>query len=358
MNRFVRCVAGLLVGLVPLSSVSGAFWDDMNLSFGEDARWDVYGEYLYWKVAEEQLNYATLLPGGVSAFGNVQPNSTVNVRGKVKSQDADWHSGFRIGAGYSTTCSDWDAQLFWTRLHFNQRNSVKDNAGGVLPLESPVSLLVALINGGQGVPTFANHAKSHWRFDFDTIDFEIGKTLHCGCDAIVRVDVGIRGAFINQHLKTTYQGLNVGSSVAIESEVSKKNDFCSVGPTIGIDAAWQFCPEWTLATGASVGWLYGKFDLGVNSKVTAEGIGGVIDVGVHENKHRLRPTLDGYLGLAWDTCLCDKWNVDLGIFYEYQYWWNQWQTPGSVVFALIDASSTPQGDLSLQGLTVKAGITF
>ena len=68
--------------------------------------------------------------------------------------------------------------------------------------------------------------------------------------------------------------------------------------------------------------------------------------------------VDAYIGLDWDTCFCNRYIFNVGAAWEVQYWWNQWQSPSSVDATIFRGGDAPQGDLSLQGLTIFAAITF
>lgn len=76
-----------------------------------------YGEYLNWRVVQDQMQYAAVLLGGVQQIIDrieiLEETNQLNVSEKISLVDPSFkcHSGFRLGLGYENTCSDWDVQL-------------------------------------------------------------------------------------------------------------------------------------------------------------------------------------------------------------------------------------------------------
>ena len=75
-------------------------------------------------------------------------------------------------------------------------------------------------------------------------------------------------------------------------------------------------------------------------------------------KCRVRPTVDVNVSIDWSTCVSDRILILFGVAYEAEYWWNQWQVGPSAVGSLITGADSPQGDLMMQGLTIKGAILF
>ena len=226
---------------------------------------------------------------------------------------------------------------------------------------------------------------NEFRFQYDTVDLQFGVLKQCGCFC-ARPYFGGKGAWIRQRSDTGYFGLGFttgdlasggsdaseaapaqalpGDFFTIAASLNKRNDFKAGGLEIGVDSALQFWGSLALTGGFQAALLYGHFS--VESDPSFVPTAAVVAAGfpalvgnvrtLHEN--RIRPMVDAYIGLDWDTCFCNRYIFNVGAAWELQYWWNQWQAPSSVDATLFKGGNAPQGDLSLQGLTVFASITF
>ena len=227
-------------------------------------KFNVYGKVLYWKAVQEQTAYAAILPGGIQpiiqAISNenektesiglstllldlavADESGTLAIAEKLKISDPvfKYEPGFTIGLGYQTACGDWDFQLAWTRLHEKITSCVKDETGGVFPLTAPVGVIFGFVGEKETSQfSFATKAESRWKFQFDTLDFEIGKTFSfCNCVGL-RPFLGIKAASILQKQTNEYIGFDVmGEPVSLA--VEKTNNFRGVGPSLGFDASWD-----------------------------------------------------------------------------------------------------------------------
>lgn len=316
-----------------------------------------YLDYLYWKPAQDQMQYAAILPGGIEALIDEASNVPYSISADICLKEPKFQncSGFRIGIGYILPCSNWDFQLAWARLHQNISSSVCDPNQGIIPTTLPLSTLFNFIGIDPSAYSFANKAKSHWKFEYDAIDFNIGRTC-CICCIELRPYLGVKAATIRQNQHIQYYGLIIDYA-PIDAINSKKNNFKGVGPSIGLDTAWQFCSNFSLTSGICGALLYGKFDASEHPSV-------VIDYSSLEfhlcdtKKCRIRPMVDARIGIEWDTCLWCNIKFAAGISYEVQYWWNQWQPAASTMGTLLIGGNSSQGDLMLHGLTLRAAVGF
>lgn len=330
---------------------------------------EVYGDYLYWDVREDQLVYSQDLHGGVQGIINAFNTGTgvpglVEIDISTKEAKFDWKSGFRVGAGYTLNCANWDFQVFWTRLHGQTKSTITDPNSGVIPSNIPLALLfniISALNSGGTVPfALASGAHNKWHFEFDNIDFQIGKSFFICNSAAFRPFLGVKGAWIDQKLNSTYDGISLSTDtvvIPIGVRVKKTNDFRAVGPSFGIVMAWEFLCNFSLVSDFSFAAVYGKFHNNIRSFLQ-DSLGTQIDIIVRDNKHRFRPMVDGRIGLEWNNCSWECVQFVLGASYEVQYWWNQWQIPISSEVAILSGATSPQGDLMLHGLSIRAGLAF
>lgn len=320
----------------------------------------VYGEFLYWQVSQDHMQYAAELPGGIQQIiDQIEEggeNLVITENLSIISPSFKYKPGFRVGIGYQAPCSNWEFDLIYLGLNQKVKSSVSDDANGIVALTVPASSVFGFINRDVPEFGFASEATSHWDFKYQSIDFQVGRVCNV-CDCVqIRPYVGVKAASIKQKQKIQYFGFTLGDDV-VDVENYKKNDFRGVGPSFGVESAWTFFENFNLTSGIGGALLYGKFDTSINPQIIIDT--NSINVELKNNKkNRLRPVVDARIGLDWSSCLWDSFNFVIGVSYEVQYFWNQWQVPSSVGSGLITGGNGSQGDLMLQGLTVDLGFGF
>lgn len=341
----------------------------------------LYAELLYWKVVQDQIPYAAVIPGGVQQVINGLPglNSSMGdvtafLRDidRALAQDAvlvqiseefrivdpcfKYKPGFRIGLGYELPCCNWNLHLAWTRLHEKRCSRVADDAQGIFPLTVPVSTIFGFIGMDVSEFGFASRAASRWDFEFDTLDIDIGS--HCACACLnVRPFVGVKLANIKQNQRIAYFGFAIDPETIINVRNYKKNHFEAAGLSIGVDSSWTFWERLSLTSGIGAALMCGKINACTTPRVSQDE--NFITVRTKSSKKcRVRPTVNANIGLSWEPCVCDCFQLQLGVAYEVQYWWNQWQAVSSFESSFLTGGICPQGDLMMQGLTARIGIAF
>src|SRR5579883_3514835 len=107
---------------------------------------DLFGEFLYWEARQDQLQYAIDIKGGLKSVIDFVTGPAAHLTQKISIAQAafEWKPGFRVGAGYFFSCSDWDITLFWTWLHEHTTTSISDPNNGIFPSEFPASSIFDL----------------------------------------------------------------------------------------------------------------------------------------------------------------------------------------------------------------------
>lgn len=350
--RFNKLKCLLLSNVIVLSQLSAGFLDSSSAI-------TVHGDYLYWQVSQDQMQYAANLPGGIQQIiQTIEEGEFPSPFAELDIIDSSFQykSGFRVGAAYADSCSNWDVRFDWTSLHQTVNSSIFSDAQGIVPLNLPVATLFGFISGDPASFGFASGATSSWKLKFDTYELNIGKTysfLNC---LVCHPYIGVKGATIKQNQNISYLGFTLGDTAVIATS-NNKNNFYGVGPSFGFESSWEVLDNLNLNSGVCASLLYGKFNVDQTPLVVVD----TLAVGVvlnNSKKHRLCPTVDANLGFDYSTCLMDQFHLTVGVSYELQYWWNQWQAPASFVSTLITGGSTTPGDLMMQGLTASLAITF
>lgn len=300
-------------------------------------------DYLYWKIDEDKLGYAV-------HASNLPTDDTLPQIEKLKEQEFKWTSGFRVGAGYNIPYDSWNLFLNWTHLHIQTTSHTRSDDFLVFGFGDTAASNEIIIG---------NDASSKWVFEFNMIDFELGKRCLIGQKLLLRPHIGLKGGWIDQSQKIGYDDF-IDSITLLPvslSAVKKKNDFSAIGPRIGVDSRWLMGKQFSIFSNFSGALLYGNFDV----KATYTNIepfsesppGGTI----WSKQHRLRPTVQMLLGADWERHFTKNIWLHIGAAYELQYFWNQWQVlsaPQSIVLGQFH----DDGDLTMHGLTVQLAIGF
>lgn len=329
----------------------------------EDSCLEIYGEYLFWEVVQDQIPYAARLPGGLQGLINaIETNMSLKESTSIIDVPFDWKSGFRVGIEYAPPCAEWDVQVVWTRLHEAIKGSTLTLDRSIIPLAEPTSIVLAFINRPSPNFSLATGANCDWRFHYDIVDVLWGNSYTCGECVHLRPSIGVKMADINQRLIVDYLGMAVQLNpqdptlIPATVRVQKVNKFLAAGPSLYVGTAWKFARHWALSGGVGAALLYGKFTAYDRPLISVGP--NAFEVTVKSNKqHRIRPTVNARFGIDWTGCICCQ-KVGIGVAYEWQYWWNQWQAQYSLPGTMLNSGGAPQGDLMLQGLTVRGSLLF
>jgi hypothetical protein len=312
---------------------------------------NIYGDFIYWKVVQDQLQYAALSPEGIQGF-NVQSTNGKNTY-TILDPRFEYKPGFRLGLGYESPCSNWDVQSVWTHLTQGVSSSVKDNQNALVPVAVPVATLLGSFDDQL---SGSRQAKSRWDFKYDTIDIELGWSCCLGQRLSARPFLGLKVAAIRQEQNIKYLGFSI-NDVPATIKTNRKNNFYGVGPSIGFDASWEICQDLYLKSSLCGAFVYGRFHASDNPHIEIPGQ--TLTVLMKNNKkNRLHPTVDFDIGVDSNMCLCNKYQINVGLFYSLQYWWNHWHAPNSYISNILLGGGSSGGDLSMQGITGRLGVTF
>ncbi len=291
-------------------------------------------DYLHWKAQEDQLNCAINIVGGFPKDGLIfaQNVSLVN-------QFFQAGPGFRalVGAEYE----EKDALLAWTHLEKSVCCSVQGDTKGIFA----TAFFGFLDTGG----LLASEVTSKWHLDFNTVDAQLAHTWF-PLDALsFRPYLSVKWARIKQAQNIDYSGIESGFTISVE----RTNNFSGVGPCIGVDEKIYLFRCFNIVGSVSGALLYGEFEMSSRNKILVEtdSLGPIVT----ECKKRLRPMAHILIGCTWEPTI-GQGNLELGVAYEAQYWWSQWQMMPSAI--ALFANALPQGDLTMHGLNVRVGLRF
>lgn len=275
----------------------------------------VSGELLYWKPE---------LCGLEGAFGRTTIATTVdgnaNTITTITESDeephAKWNAGFRVGAEVSY--NDFDVEVKWT--HFNGHAKFRDD-----------------------------EQFGKWRLKYSIIDLTFGRSF-CVSSFYLKPFVGIRAAKIHQkltaHLETFFTSSLIGDSTVFTDKDDKEN-FCGVGPQIGIDAEWYLGCNFSLYGSVAFITYYGDVK-GRNFNVDT--FTSTISVCNGKKKHCFNNlATDGAIGIRFDSTSNNCCGCDIDFMLKLGLEQNR-------IYDFSDLGS--DGNFSLYGGVFAAGVTI
>lgn len=316
----------------------------------------ISADFLYWMIREDHLGYAN------STGKELTANPTM---GKVFHPDFKMKPGFKVGLGAGYNHDGWDTSLEYTWIRAQNITS-HATASSTLRLEDAFWILALGNSTGVGTtPTVLNEAFAKWSLHyFNVIDLELGRNFYVSRYLQLRPHVGFKGSWQKQFFNITYDETSgsqttpppaIGDSVT--SLMNQSQFFWGVGIRAGLDTSWYFTRSFSLVGNVAISGLWGQFKVDRSNTCHDNTVnvfvhGASAPFHVHNNFHTIKPVIEGFVGLRWETYTCDNafhFAFDAG--WEIQWWSQQNQ------FFKFNVEGDG-GDLNLQGLTIKARFDF
>ena len=286
-------------------------------------------DMLYWRASEE----------ATAVWSDVVPVTSPSF--SAETLRFDWSPGFRVGCGYQPDADSWDVKLYWTNL----RTSQEAEAGG-LAIVIP-QFFSGFVGGNQ---CYFNVAAIDWTLNYNTIDLELGRKITIGESAWIRPSMGIKAAIIKQDIHTYLTDYLLD----ITAEERVAHDFWGLGPSFGIDGAWNLpkCNNLSLVGSFAGDFLFGQWNVNDAYVRTDDnpqfGKYQTYTTSMKDSSLGV-PTLRGFLGLQWAHK--GKIAITAQAGYEMQWWANQQRL-------LMFQQLPMHGDLTLEGLTCGVSIGY
>ncbi len=203
------------------------------------------GDFLYWQTTQTGMAYGFIN----QAYGNISTKieSIENVQFRFK-------PGVRASLGIRPHYDGWVADFVWTHLFSKAEgaSNLPDTFGalGITPLYQNVQQL----NNNAGT-----NASATWRMSYNTLDFDLNRTIPFGNCFGLKAHMGLRSLWMNQ--KYTQWFLNLYDSSTAPSLVFNaagffKEKIWGLGPMLGIDSYWKLWRGFHLFGKASFAFMW------------------------------------------------------------------------------------------------------
>jgi hypothetical protein len=296
---------------------------------------------------------------GLPLFVENKSTSSNLTNSKAVGLNWDWNAGCRVGIGYNVPHDGWDLSLTW--LHFNTQANRYQKAGSNQILWPSLTHPAELIGsspsiGGGGF----QKTKAHWAMNLNQLDLDLGREFYVSKWLTLRPHVGLRNAWLNQHMKVSYNRLSNGAgsfTSGIDDQIKMRTNFWGLGLETGLDTQWGLGCGWSIYGDASFAFLYGFHE----PDRTDELSNGIKFkwVNMDWSFRGTRAIADLELGLRFDAWTDDErvhFRVQAG--WEHHCYFNQNQFIHFVDNSAIGNFVGNQGDLTLQGWTLSARLDF
>lgn len=299
----------------------------------------IAGEFIWWRARGEELFFAQ----NITSF-SIDPAGNIRVAVKDEEVDYEYAPGWKLGIGGNLPFDGWDIYAKWTHFHNHPVTTAHTSPARLSPLF------------GQGTPgqelLVGEKATGSWNVMFNAIDIDWGRMLYLSHSLYIRPSFGVKTAWIHQRL-----GFKIEDNSGIVSQnpfpnvfLQATNKYWGIGPYFAMSGVWNWAWGFGLYGELSGALFWGQFrqDLEVENVNTLNGT--TVNAQSNTKTHRVRPTLQMFIGLDWRSCVYKDWiALNFRAGWEVQYFWSQFVNP----FGGIEES-----DFSLEGITASARIDF
>lgn len=282
--------------------------------------WFVTADAMVWIAHEDGL--APVIENNSSTA--TLDNASNYFNSEIHHLDFKWDWAFRLGAGCDLSHDDWDIYADWVHFYDHAHKHVDADASAttnfacndLFPTFSGFAVSNTDIDTGLENQLQVTESKAHWKLRLDMIDFELGRSFYTGKWMSIRPFIGLRNAWIRQHMDINYDGGNMAASgnevgsLILTDFVKMKNHFSGFGPRFGVDTQWNFAKEWSFFGDVALSVLYGRFKIEQEERF---GTGNIIVLNNQSFNNRILEVDDHFRASRVIT------DMILGIRYEHKF---------------------------------------
>jgi hypothetical protein len=204
---------------------------------------------------------------------------------------------------------------------------------------------------GQLRTFFVDEAHARWRLHFNVLDLELGRDFWVSKYLTLRPFVGMKFSWNDQDFDVHYEKEAGAKHGFRKLKMDMDLNQTSVGLRSGLDTAWHMWKKWCIFGDFAISGIWNDFDSHRKDHLAKHGDNFVTFSRLHKDTHNVTAVLEWALGLRFQTAFHnDDFMFLLQAGWEEQIWFNQNQ------FVMMPNSTS--GNLTLEGLTVKAGFYF
>lgn len=321
----------------------------LNAAYNYPARiqtrcpWDVSfdASFIFWQATQDNMEL------GIADTAANSASTSAPITGNVINMDFDFKPGFQVGMGVNFDYDNWDMHLEYTWFHArNSQSSNGPNAGRILPLWGSPTLV--------GSRNYDNVSEK-WRLNMDIADLDLGRAHYVGTKFTVRPSFGARANWIRQKVTVTQ---NKTSSTTDSDVVTAKSTSWGIGPKVAVDANWNMGWGFRFFGNSEADLLFTDYNR-ISFKDAHNATASTTVSIKQKSVYTVKPHVDLGLGLGWGTYLdCNNWYMDFALGYDFQVFFDQNMFRHFDSTTLLGHSTSPNGNLYVQGMTATFKLDF
>ncbi|MBD2327447.1 Lpg1974 family pore-forming outer membrane protein [Alkalinema sp. FACHB-956] len=278
-------------------------------------------------------------------FARVNDSFNTAVGGRLATVDYDQSTAWRVGVNYAPKPSPWELGATYTFF------SADDQATATEPLRTdgtPGRLLATYAHPFQNQRAASASAEAN--LDYDLVDLDVAYNLRPSKNLNIKLFTGLQIANLDQAMAIRYDGQDFSPN---GGTVNLVNDFDGIGPKLGAEMRLMLGSGFSVYGRGSAALLFGNAKFRYQETFGSETV-----ADLNFDRKQTLPTVNFAVGVDWTSQLSKTAKLSIGAGYEYQHWFNATRDIRFVDDASPAIFAERQGDLSMQGFFVKAGISF
>lgn len=296
------------------------------------SKWGVFGEFMYLRARNADINY------GTPFNGPVVPGTPPVQAGRQGILDPDFAPAFRVGA-YIPVDDETQIMVAYSRYENTTNDAIAINAPNLI-----TSTLVH--PGSAAANTNFLNATGAWNINWQFLDVDYRHIFFCTPQTRLNFVAGLRLADFEQRLDTVYT--NGGTTDTVNTDV----DFFGAGPRLGLEALRLHYNNRLFAYGnGHVSFVGGEFRADYLQTSTAD----PIVAQTFYSNGRIVPMLDLELGVGWMS-RCQ--NIQLRTGYLISSWYNTVRTDNFINGVRNNNMQDLSRAMSFDGLTARATVMW
>jgi hypothetical protein len=203
-----------------------------------------------------------------------------------------------------------------------------------------------------------NTISESWRLKMDIIDLDLGRWYYVGTNLTFRPSFGVRADWIRQRVSVSEFRKALGNVVADTVSIFQKSSSWAIGTKVGLDTNWNIGSGFRIYGSGEADLLFTKYTR-LRSSESHTATPADTFLLKQSRVYAVRPHLDLELGMGWGMYLdCNNWYMDFSAGYGFQVFFDQNMFRHFSDDLTIGTSQLPNGNLYLQGLTIKYRLDF
>lgn len=319
----------LVFGAIQPAQASGWF----DSCFDDRGRIKAEGSWLYWTPAEDNFNYAS--------YGDLTPVSPdgIIISAQPLIPNFQPSNGFRLALAYEIPCSQWEVSARYTHLPANAKRS--QSAQSIFLNGSTFPIFNVISSNQQAFQSI----ESSWHMRDSYLDIELAREINCWQCFRFRPHLGVRSYWFHQKLALALSGVQQNGDLAIAESTQSQRLF-GCGVVGGIGTEWEVGYGFSLIgdLGGSLLYSNSTINLEVNQRIfNTGGLSRIDALTVKDRARRGNPSFDYRIGVQYQSCWGD-FLYALSLSWEQHY--------------IVNLNQLTSGAVSLQGLTLNAGVAY